>query len=161
MEKTLYLIKREAGRCVFVPSPLFGGVMAGGFGAGSLFLLYLSTFFLRREVWWFTAFFLLPAGLSAGLGIRAWRTRRTPLTIETSGRVTYGEQELCAAGTVRAVRIAPSRAGEVCDCEVCLQLDAGKQVWIPSQYFAGFRSSEEARPFAEEIAKVLGVPVTE
>jgi hypothetical protein len=30
-----YVIKREAGRCAFVPSPLLAGWMAGGFGAGS------------------------------------------------------------------------------------------------------------------------------
>jgi hypothetical protein len=161
METTSYLIKREAGRYLFVPSPLFTGLMTGGFGAGSVFLLYLSMLFLRHEVFWLGAVFLLTAAFSAGLGIRAWRTRRTPLIIDNNGRVSYGERRLCDARTVRAVRIAPARGGEAGDCEVCLECQTGNPVSIPSQYFAGFKSSEQARPFAREVAKALGVPVVE
>ena len=162
----LYVVKREAGRCVFVPSPMFAAIMVGGFGAGSAFLVYLSTLFFRRAGTvsanlWFGAIFLLVAAFSAGLGIRAWRTRRTPLNIERGGRVSYGERELCAAGTVRAVRIALSRGGEPNDCEVCLELDGGKLVPLPSQYFPGFNSSEHARPFAKALAESLGVQITE
>ena len=110
---TQYVVRREPGRCMFFPTPLFGSLMAGGFGAGSAFLVYLSTgFFRRTDTAFLGAIFLLVAVYSAGLGIRAWRTRRTPLLIERGGRVTYGERELCAAGTVRAVRITPSRSGE-------------------------------------------------
>jgi len=148
------------------PSPTFVMMMVGGFGGGSAFLIYLSTLFFRRTGaesanLWFGALFLLVAAFSAGLGIRAWRTRRTPLNIERGGRVSYGERELCAAGTVRSVRIALSRGGEPNDCEVCLELDAGKLVSLPSQYFPGFNSSEHARPFAKELAEALGVQVTE
>jgi hypothetical protein len=32
---------------------------------------------------------------------------------------------------------------------------------IPSQYFAGFKSREHARPFAAELAQALGVQVLE
>ena len=42
------MVKREAGGCEFVPPPLFGRSMAGMFGAGSVFLVYLSTTFFRR-----------------------------------------------------------------------------------------------------------------
>jgi hypothetical protein len=166
-DPTLYVVKRKAERLVFTPSPIFVITMVGGFGGGSAFLVYLSTLFFRRvgtaspNLWWFGALFLLAAALPAGLGIRAWRTRRTPLNIERGGRVSYGERELCAAGTVRSVRIALSRGGEPNDCEVCLELDAGKLMSIPSQYFAGFNSSEHARPFAKELAEALGVQVTE
>ncbi len=106
------------------------------------------------------AIFLLVAGLSAVLAIRAWRTRRTPLRIESGGRVSYGERELCAAGTVQAIRIAASR-GDASDCEVGLELTEGKTVSIPSLYFAGFTARWQARPFATELAKALGVQVTE
>jgi hypothetical protein len=145
---------------------MFAGLMIGAFGAGSAFLVYLSTLFFRRTGavpanFWLGAILLLIAGLSAGWGIRAWRTRRTPLSIEFGSRVSYGERELCAAGTVRAVRIAPSRGGEVNDCEVHLELDGGKLVSIPSQYFAGFKSREHARPFARILAEALGVQVAE
>jgi hypothetical protein len=103
----------------------------------------------------------LAAIVSAGLGIRAWRTRRTPLKIELGGRVSYGEQELCAAGTVQSVRIAPSRAGEANDCEVCLELAGGTLVSIPSQYFAGFKARAHARPLAAQLAEAVGVRVKE
>src|ERR1700720_4638322 len=95
-----YQVKREAGLYMFVPSPLYAGLRVGGFGAGSAFLVYLSTLFFHRTgaesgTLWFGAIFLLVAAFSAGLGIRAWRTRSTSLTIEPGGHVRYGEQELC------------------------------------------------------------------
>jgi hypothetical protein len=166
LNPTLYVFERRADRCVFVPSSMFAGLMVGAFGAGSAFLVYLSTLFFRHSGTtsanlWLGAIFLLVAALPAGLATRAWRTRRTPLNIEFGGRVSYGERELCAAGTVRAVRIAPSRGGEANDCEVCLELAGGKLVSMPSQYFGTFRGREHARPFAAEIAAALGVQVTE
>jgi hypothetical protein len=162
METTLYVVKREDGRCVIVPFPLHAGLMPGLFGAGSAFLVYLSTLFFRRtDTAIFGALFLLVAVLPAGLGIRAWRTRRTPHTIERGGRVSYGDRELCAAGTIRAIRIALLGGTWAIECEVCLELDGGKLVPIPSQYFAEFPASEHARPFAQELAEALGVPVIE
>jgi hypothetical protein len=140
--------------------------MAGGFWAGSAFLLYLSTIFLRHASvvpadLWFVLIFVLVAAFSAGLGVRAWRSRHTPFTVERNGRVSYGENELCAPKTVQSVRIGPSRAGEAGDCEVYMELRDGKLVAIPSQYFGSYKDSTEARPFADAIARILGVPVTE
>jgi hypothetical protein len=161
METALYVVKREEGRCAIVPSRLHAGLMAGLFGAGSAFLVYLSTLFFRRtDTTLFGALFLLAAVLPAGLGIRAWRTRRTPLTIERGGRVSYGQRELCAAGTIRAIRIAPAGGARAIESEVCLELDGGKLVPLPSQYFAEFPASGHARPCARELAEALGVPVT-
>jgi hypothetical protein len=158
---TRYVVKREAGGCEFVPPPLFGRSMAGMFGAGSVYLVYLSTTFFRRTATAiFGAILLLVAALPAGLGIRAWRTRRTPLSIERGGRVTYGERELCAAGTVRAVQIA-RRPSEAFDYEVCLELDDGKLVSIQPQHFALYKTAMQARPFAAELAAALGVQVNE
>jgi hypothetical protein len=113
----IYVAKREAGQCVFVPSLLFVRMMVGGFGAGSAYLVYLSTLFFRRAGasfgnLWFGAIFLLAAVLVVCLGIRAWRTRRTPLTIERGGRVSFGEREICAPRTVQAVRIARAPGGD-------------------------------------------------
>jgi hypothetical protein len=163
---TLYVFKRDGDQCTFVLSPAFSGLMVGMFGAGSLFMLYLSSiFFLHAgEVsakWWIGAIFILVAGLSGFFATRAWSTRRTPLSIERGGRVNYGERELCAAGSVRAVRIAASRRGEAYDCEVALEVAGGEMVFIPSQYFAVFGAREQARPFAAKLAEVLEVPVTE
>ena len=68
LNSTLYVVKREADRWVFVPSPLFAGLMIGAFGAGSAFMVYLSTIFFRRTGRAsanFGAIFLVVAGLSA------------------------------------------------------------------------------------------------
>ena len=135
--------------------------MTGFFAAGSLFMLYLSTNFFRRyEAWPIGGFFILVAAAIASYAISAWRNRHTPISIEAGGRVSYGEQELCAAGTVRTVRIAPARAGEVNDCEIAFELAGGELVYLPSQYFC-FSVREHARPFASELARALEVQVTE
>jgi len=163
---TSYIFKRDGDQCSFVPSSAFSGLMIGMFGAGTLFMLYLSTMFFRHTGealanLWIGAIFVLVAAYSATLAIRAWHTRRTPLSIECGGRVSYGVRELCSAGSVRAVFIAPSRSGESSDCEVALEVAGGELVYIPSQYFAVFGAREQARPFAAKLAEVLKVPVTE
>ena len=155
------VVKRRDDGWEFVPSSAFASLMIGGFVAGSVLYLYLSTYFIRSANPLMGATLLLAGVLIGAMAIRAWRTRNTPLNVENGGRVSYGEQTLCAAGTVRSVRIVPSFGGEPGDCEVRLELADGSQVAIPSQYFAGFRSRKHARPFAAEFAKALGVQVTE
>ena len=129
-------------------------------------MLYLSTIFFRHmgrvsADFWIGVVFVLIAGYPASLAIRAWRSRRTPLTVDGKGRVAYGEQELCPAGTVRAVRILKSRTGDTNDYEVGLQLVEGKLAFLPSQYFPGFATRAHARPFAAKLAEVLKVQVIE
>jgi hypothetical protein len=158
---TPIVVKRRDDGWEFVPSSTFASLMVGGFVAGSAIYLYLSTYFIRSGSPLLAATLVLAGVLIAAMAIRAWRTRRAPLKVENGGRVSYGEQELCAAGTVRSVRIVPSPTGEVGDCEVWLEQEDGKLVAIPSQYFSGFRSRKHARPFAAEFAKALRVEVTE
>jgi hypothetical protein len=152
-----YTFERTADGWILVPSTTLVVAMTGGFGAGSVFMVFLATRFLRAANPWFGAIFLLVAGYSATLGIRAWRARRTPLKIDPGGRVSYGSQELCAAGNAKGVRIVPSRSGEAGDCEVCIKLLDGQLVSIPSQYFAVFSQREHALPFASALAKALRV----
>ena len=156
-----YVIKRRDDGLEFVPSSTFASLMVVGFVAGSALYLYLSTLFIRSANPLLAATLVLAGVLIGTMAIRAWRTRNTPLNVENGGRVSYGKKELCAAGTVRCVRIVPSPGGEVGDCEVWLEQQDGKLVAIPSQYFAGFKSYAQARPFAAEFAKVLRVEVTE
>jgi hypothetical protein len=158
---TPYVVKHHADGWEFVPSSTLASLMVVGFGASAALFLYLSTIFFRSPQLLFGPILLLAGCIIAAMALRAWRTRSTPLKVENGGRVSYGEQTLCAAGTVRSVRIVPSLGGEVGDCEVRLELADGSQVAIPSQYFAGFRSRKHARPFAAEFAKALGVQVTE
>jgi hypothetical protein len=162
----LHEVRREADRLVFVPSATFGGAMTLLFGAGAALMVYLSTIPLRHAGtasagWWIGAIFLLVAGYSASLAIRAWRARSTPLAVEFSGRISYGEREVCAAGTVRAVRIAKWRAGEAGDYEVGFEIAGGETVFIPSMYFARFGARVNCRPFAAQLAEALAVPVVE
>lgn len=129
-------------------------------------MVYFSTIPFRAKnpnsaIQWLGVLFLLVAGYSAGLAIWAWRARRTPLFIEVGGRISYGDKELCAPGTVRAVRIAEARGGEAGDCEVGFELNEAKMVFLPQQFFAVFKSREHARAFAAQLAEVLEVPVTE
>ncbi len=156
-----YVVKHHDDVYEFVPSSMYATLMVGGFVAGSAVYLYLSTYFIRSANPLLVATLVLAGVVIAAMAIRAWRTRRTPLKVENGGRVSYGEQELCAAGTVRSVRVVPSIGGEVGDCEVRLEQVDGKLVAIPSQYFAGFKSYAHARPFAAEFAKALRVEVTE
>jgi hypothetical protein len=113
----LYLVKREAQRWVITPSALLADLIIVGFGAIGIFMLYVATRFLRRAGagsthWLLGAIVVVAASLYASWAIRAWRTRHKPLSIESSGRVSYGDRELCGPGTVRAVCIAPSPGGE-------------------------------------------------
>lgn len=163
---TPYVVRGEADRWVFVPSRMLVGMMTFGFGAVSAFMFYLSTLFFRHLITapttnLFGPILLLSSCFLAAWAIRAWRTRHTPLSVETGGRVCYGDTELCAPGTVSSVGIIESRGGEPGDSEVVLQLTDGKTVFIPSRYFAGFKSRKRARPFAAKLAEALSVPVTE
>jgi hypothetical protein len=163
---TPYVFKREAERCVFVPSNAFAGLSVGMFAGGSLFMLYLSSIFFRHPDatsahFWVGAIFVLVAVYSASLATWAWRRRSTPLSIEVGGRVIYGERQLCAAGTVRAVRVAEARACDGDECEIALELADGSKVHLPSQYFGGYRPRAHIRPFAAKLGEVLEVPVVQ
>jgi hypothetical protein len=160
-----YVLTREGERWVFRPSALHATLMVTGFALGSAFCLYIAVVVLQKAGdllgVGFGVLFLIGAAVVAGLAVWAWRTRRTPLTVERMGRVCYGDRELCSAGSVRSVMIAPSRGGDAGDCEVILELHGGARVSFPSQYFAGFGTKSQARPFAESLAGILGVAVTE
>jgi len=163
---TPYVVRRETDRWLFVPSRTLVGLMTFGFAAVSVFMLYLSTMFFTHAITpvptnLFGPILLLSSGLLAFWAVRAWRTRHIPLSVENGGRVCYGDKELCASGTVRSVRIVDSHGGEVGDCEVVLDLADGERVYLPSRYFAGFKSRKQARPFAAKLAEALTVPLTE
>jgi hypothetical protein len=162
LDATPYVLEREADRWMFFPSPALARVSFFAFAGGSAFMVYLSAIFLSRTAnYRLAAIFLLAAMFAAALAVRARRTRAIGLSVEFSGRVSHGDQELCPAGGVRAVRIADSPGGEVGDCEVVLALAGGKVAAIPSPYFAGFKTREQARPFAAKLAEVLRVEVEE
>jgi hypothetical protein len=138
--------------------------MAGAFGAGGLLMLHFATIFFNaagRANFCVGVVFVLVAAMSATLALRSWRTRLTPLSIERSGRVAYGDRELCAPGSVQAVCVAPSRAGEAYTYEIAFETGEGQLVFVPSQYFPPFATRQDARSLATKFAEILHVKVTE
>src|SRR5262249_50074511 len=115
------------------------------------------------HIWYVSAFLVLLAGLLAAGAMWAWWTHDTGLIVEPGGRVCYGDRELCAAGTVRTVRMAEAQTGEVGDCEVFLELEGGKLVSLslPSPYFGVSKTRDRAQTFARQLARSLHVAVSD
>lgn len=161
-----YVLMQVGERYEFRPSPQMVAWMASGLAFGTLL-------FVGAAVYTFISFdslgmivgtfcLLLAAMLAVGV-VWALRSRRTALIVEPGGAVHYGARELCPAGSVHSVRLADARGGESGDCEVCLEVDDGKLVYMPSTaiYFGLYKRRSDARPFAQELAAALGVALTE
>ena len=163
----LYTFKREGDRSIFVPSGIFSGMAVWMFVGGAVLMLQLSSIFFRHlkgtsANLWIGAVFVAVASYSAALALRSWSTRRTPLSIMAGGSVSYGRQQLCATGSVRAVRIDGARGGgEANECEIALELTDGAKVYLPSPYFGVHQPRAHLRPLAAKLGEVLGVPVKE
>jgi len=133
---------------------------------GGAFCLYVAGKFLTHaaEAPEFLAVGAVPLG-AAGLlfwqSAHFWRLRQTPLVVESNGRVSYGEQELCPAESVRAVRIQPDPDAEHGDCRVAIELADGPLVSLPLPYFGAISQREPARWLAGELARALGVETVE
>jgi len=160
-DPTQYVVTPEGKRWVFAPDQMLAAWIVSCLAGGSALFVYLAMAY--TGIWFVSVILFLLAGLLAAGALWAWCTRHTALTVESGGRVCYGKRELCEAGTVRAVRIAEARTGEVGDCEVHLELDGGKLVSLslPSPYFAIPKTRERARALAGQLARALGVAVTE
>src|SRR4051794_12531072 len=108
-----FVVTWDGERWLFRPSGLFVAFLIAMLTVGVAFCVVLAVSFFRgfgagSLGVWLGVSCLLFAGLFTGMVVWAWWTRDTPLTVERGGRVCFGARELCAAGTVRAVRIAPS-----------------------------------------------------
>jgi len=108
----------------------------------------------RGDTIWLGVVVLLIAALAAVLAVWKLRTGRTPLTVERSGRVSYGEKELCSAGQVQSVRLVAAPSGDGA-YDVCLDLEGGTCKEVPG--FA-YGPRENALAFARELAAELRVP---
>src|SRR5688572_28792817 len=158
LNSNLFEVTRDGERWMCRPSMLIAQ-LGFGLGAGmSALLIYLAWKFWRNgqseETDWFAGIMLLIAMFVAALATwRLW-AGRTPLIIERSGRVSYSEKELCAAGQVRTVRLIASGGED--EYDVCLELEGGARVVVPG--FA-YGPRESALAFAQEVGTELGVPV--
>ena len=158
----LYEIERSGNKAEFRPSAMFSKVMVGSFAGGSAFSAFVALLLALRNrsgSLGFVAIFCGAAIFCAYLALRAWRTRATALCIESNGRVSYGDQELCGAGSVSGVHVRPVDHGEGKEFAVVLQTVQCEFVSIPSQYFPNTSSPEVALALAKALAEELRVAV--
>jgi hypothetical protein len=159
-----YHISQHDGRTEFRPAGFLVMGLVLSFLTGAVFAAAIGVFLLVGDPqswppWVVGGAFLLAAVVLGLLAYWGWRTRRAALVIGREGTVFYAGACLCVAGQVKAVAVVPSPGGEVGDCEVVLEVKGGRRVGIPSQYFSGFASQQQAMPFAEQLAGALVVGV--
>jgi hypothetical protein len=83
------------------------------------------------------------------------------LVAEADGQVRYGTRELCAPGTVRALRIVREHDEHSTTYRVSLILVDGQTVRVPSPFFEEFLDPAHARWFAAVLGRALQVPVVD
>ncbi|MFL5246114.1 MAG: hypothetical protein ACJ8FY_28940, partial [Gemmataceae bacterium] len=130
-----HVLYQDGQRSEFRPNEaLLAVALTWSAGGTATVFVYLAVFFLRAgdtPGQLIASALLLGAVLFIGFAIWAWLNRNTSLTVEADGSIFYGKKPLCAAGTVRSVRIADARSGEWGDCEVYLETDGEKLVPLP------------------------------
>jgi hypothetical protein len=162
----VFTVVQRGGRSEFRPAPPWGslGTIVSAFGAALLFylaatLLKVGHNSLPGSV--LGSIFLVSAGMAAWQAITYWRQRTTPLMVEQNGRVSYGNRECCAAGSVDRVCIARDPAGEHGDCRVVIEQAGGIVVPLPLPYFGAISQRDVARQLARELAAALNVEYVE
>jgi hypothetical protein len=131
-------------------------------GAGSL--CGAVAFWLTANAFIRVAFCIPLVGVAAPSiwqAVRAWRLRTTPLTVESSGRVSYGEHEFCTVESVRKVRVMPDPGSETNGYTVRLELVDGQLVKLPGFFLGDWSERESARLFATEFAKALKAEISD
>lgn len=81
--------------------------------------------------------------------------------IDSDGRVSYGNRELCPSESVQTIQLKRVPSGEDWSYKVSLLLAGGAEVELPSPYFTSFFYREQARSFAERLATALQVKLLE
>jgi len=92
---------------------------------------------------------------------RAWQTRSTPLTVQSNGRVSYGEKEVCPVDRVRTVRVMPDPGSEADGYTIRLELVDGELMKLPGVFFGDWSDQHSAHFFADELAKALKVEISQ
>jgi hypothetical protein len=161
-----FTVARADGRCEVRPASLWSRCGFALFTFGGAFCLYLAGMFIAHagERIEFLGIGAVPLGVAVLLfwqAVRYWRLRRMSLVIENNGRVSYGEQELCPAASVRAVRILPDPAAEHGDCRLFIELAEGPLVPLPLPYLGAISHREPARLLGRELARALRVELVE
>jgi|SRR5262245_27488523 len=162
----LFTVTEVDGRCEVRPSSIWSQCGYLIFASGGVLLLYLAGRFLVHPGLHFTTvvFGVVLVGVAALLfwqSLRYWRLRQIPLVVESNGRVSYGERELCPADSVRFVRIHPDPQAEHGDCKVVIEVAEGPLVSLPQPYFGAISHREPARLLAAELARALRVEMVD
>jgi hypothetical protein len=159
-----FVVTQADGQWEFRPSSVRGETIPTIFvtvGAGCL--LGAVLFWITGIAFIRVAFCIPLAGVavvSVWHTTRAWRTRTTPLTVPSNGRMSYGEKEVCAVERVRTVRVMPDPGSETDGYTIRLELADGQLVKLPGLFFGDWSDQQSARFFADELAKALKVEVS-
>jgi hypothetical protein len=161
----LFRFTRDGDRWECRPSELWGQIGLACFASGAGLVLFMATPFLSSRGGLpgraFGLLFVLGAGMLAWGAWRYWRLRRVPLSVEKSGRITYGEQELCPARSVRSVQIIPDPQAEHGDCKLVLECADASRLELPGPFFGSVSDRDSARVLGRELAEALRVDVVE
>ena len=165
MACTQFVITRADEQWEFRPSLLRGETMPLIFAAVGAGCLLGAIMFWQTGNGFIQVAFCIPlvgvAALSVWHTTRAWQTRTTPLCVESSGRVSYGERELCTVDRVRTVRVMPDPGSERDGYTIRLELVDGQLMKLPGFFFGDWSNQASARLFADEFAKALKVEVSQ
>lgn len=138
--------------------PLIFGAVGTGCLCGAVAFWLTANAFVRVA-------FCIPlvgvAGLAIWQAARAWRLRAVPLTVDSSGRVSYGENEVCAVESVRKVRVMPDPGSERDGYTVRLELMDGQLMKLPGFFFGDWSDRKSAHVFADELGKALKVEISD
>lgn len=114
--------------------------------------------------------FLLLAAFLLAASVRLWRSRTTPLVIDSTGRVGYGCREIIASGSAKTVRLDRTvrevtdgdgyKVGEAKMCLLYVECIDGRFVALPELYFSEFDGWEFGEELAKALAAALRVPVS-
>src|SRR5207253_1647693 len=107
------LVTRNGERWEFRPArasfleSFLGSIIVSAIGLAGLFFLVFESASVRlpRDFGGLLCFFfaLVIPPYTLFRAVQYWNSRKTALIIEDSGRISYGGNEICAPGTVRAV----------------------------------------------------------
>jgi hypothetical protein len=158
----VFTVLQRGGRSEFRPAPFWGSLGAAVSAFGAAVLFYVAATVLKVAYKSFLGsilglIFLGGAGMAVWQAITYCRQRTTPLLVERNGRVSYGNRECCAAGSVDRVCITPDPQGEHGDCRVVIEEAGGIVVPLPLPFFGAISQRDVARHLARELAAALNV----
>ena len=165
MAYTQFVVTQGDGRWEFRPSSTRGETIPIIFATVGAGCLLGAVLFWLTGIGFIRVAFCIPLAGVAALSVwhtnRAWQTRTIPLIVQSNGRVSYGDKEVCAVDRVRTVRVMPDPDSETDSYTIRLELADGQLIKLPGFFFGDWSDQQSARLFADELAKALQVVVSQ